>query len=41
MVWLNGVSETGCTGLDNAWIYDRSARNSSAFSLSSPNSGIK
>ncbi|KAG8743359.1 hypothetical protein FRC10_012163 [Ceratobasidium sp. 414] len=33
--------EHRCTGLDNAWIYDRSAQNKSAFSLSSPNSGIK
>ncbi|QRW02076.1 hypothetical protein RhiLY_01073 [Ceratobasidium sp. AG-Ba] len=36
-----GYCGTGCTGLDNAWIYDRSAESKSAFSLSSPNSGIK
>ncbi|KAF8607743.1 galactose mutarotase-like protein [Ceratobasidium sp. AG-I] len=36
-----GYCGTGCTGLDNAWIYDRSAQNTPAFSLSSPNSGIK
>ncbi|ELU45945.1 cellular morphogenesis-related protein [Rhizoctonia solani AG-1 IA] len=35
------MSEIGCTGLDNAWIYDRSAEKTPAFSLYSPNSGIK
>ncbi|KAF8681098.1 cellular morphogenesis-related protein [Rhizoctonia solani] len=36
-----GYCGTGCTGLDNAWIYDRSAEKTPAFSLYSPNSGIK
>ncbi|CEL59421.1 aldose 1-epimerase [Rhizoctonia solani AG-1 IB] len=36
-----GYCGTGCTGLDNAWIYDRSAEKKPAFSLYSPNSGIK
>ncbi|CUA70303.1 hypothetical protein RSOLAG22IIIB_00658 [Rhizoctonia solani] len=36
-----GYCGTGCTGLDNAWIYDHSAEKTPAFSLSSPNSGIK